>query len=155
MRDDEWFKALRVFLQWYFKKIQRVLQGCFQEVSRLFHKKLKGLLRKFQLYFKKVSRKIEECIKGVLSGYQGYLKTVQREFQRSFKCILRVCVSRVFNESLGIRLVDASQASRDAARDPTSQKSAALRDWNSGFWLVRALAPANQSPSWVRTAENS
>ena len=119
------------------KGVSGRFQGCFKEgfkgVSKKLQESLKSTLKKLQGYFKKVSRKIEECIKGVLSGYQGYLKTVQREFQRSFKCILRVCVSRVFNESLGIRLVDASQASRDAARDPTSQNSVALRDWNSGF----------------------
>ena len=61
------------------------------------------------------------------------------------------------------RLVDASQAPRDTTWANTSKNYVARCDRNSGFWLVRALAPAhdvhiqaaNQRPSWVCAAENS
>ena len=63
----------------------------------------------------------------------------------------------------GLQLVDVNQAPRGSAKAPTIQNSLVLRDRNSGFWLIIALAPAqdvyiqaaNQRLRWLRTAETS
>ena len=58
------------------RKVLKLYQGCFKEVSRVF-----------QDSFWDASRKIEGCFNGVLSGFQGFKKFmgVLKVFHECFK----------------------------------------------------------------------
>ena len=53
------------------KGVSRKFQGCFKEVSRMFHGSLKGVSRKFEGCFKEVSRVFHGSFKGVQGSFKG------------------------------------------------------------------------------------
>ena len=76
----EFFFSLRSY-----KGVSRKSNGCFNEVSRMFHASFMD--RKFQGCFKKVSRVLQGCFEGVLRKFQGCFKEVLRMIQGSFRAV--------------------------------------------------------------------
>ena len=65
--------------------VSRKSNGCFNEVSRMFHPSF--MYRKFQLCFKKVSGLLQGCFEGVLREFQLCFKEVLRMIQGSFSAV--------------------------------------------------------------------
>ena len=79
----EFFFSLRSY-----KGVSRKSNGCFNEVSRMFHASFMD--RKFQGCFKKVLRVLQGCFEEVLREFQECFKKVLRKIQGSFRPIFGV-----------------------------------------------------------------
>ena len=115
------------------------------------------------------TRRKHECAQFVtcVSKYALYAGVCAQIFTKIFFCMTSLSYDLKFQReqaskiSGGLFLPCRINWASDwwiQARAPNSQNSLELR--NSGFWLVRALAPehiqaVNQRPSWLRTTETS